>query len=150
MPGISCSNSCSSRVIWEVAGNCNDYSVDVTKERDEPEQWQYDHWKARDEKKLQVLEHRTKNRNCRTDRLLSTASTSTASRPSTWTTLLLRRKEIQIRTCSYCGTKTGKTMARCRPEMILNLQPDHLLWPATWKVEDIHTFLEVDDFDSDH
>ena len=91
-----------------------------------------------------------KNRHCRTDGLLSTASTSTTSTPSTWTTLLLGLKEIDTRTCSYCGTKTEKTMARCQSEMTSNLQPDHLLWPATRKVKDIHTLLGVDDFDSDH
>ena len=41
-------------------------------------------------------------------------------------------------------------MARCQSEMISNLQPDHLLWPATRMVKEIHTLLEADDFDNDH
>ena len=91
----------------------------------------------------------TKNHSCRTVGLLSTASTSIASRPSTWTTLLLGMKEIDTRTCSSCGTKMEKTMARCQSEMISNLQPDHLLWLATRKVKHIHTIFEVDDIDNE-
>ena len=63
----------------------------------------------------------TKNRSCRTDGLSRTASTSITSKPSTWTTLQLGKKEFDIRTCSYCGTETDKTMAKCHSEMISNL-----------------------------
>ena len=64
--------------------------------------------------------------------------------------LLLGRNEIDTRTCSYYGTKTERTLARCQYEMISNLQPDQLPWPATRKVKEMFTFLEVDGFDSDH
>ena len=56
---------------------------------------------------------------------------------------------VDTRICSSCGTKKEKTMARYQSEMISNLQSDHLLWPVAGKVNDIRTFLEVGDFDSD-
>ena len=85
----------------------------------EPKQWQYDHWKAKDAavavRKRNFpwntdvsLIHSTKNRNRRTDGLLSAARTRITSQPSTWTMLLLGMKEIDTRTCSYCDFKTGK------------------------------------------
>ena len=80
----------------------------------------------------------------------STASAQITSKPSMWTMLLTGMKEIDTRPCSYRGIKTERILERCQDEMISNLQPDHLLWPDTWKVERISSSLEVNDFDSDH
>ena len=55
----------------------------------------------------------------------------------------------QYQNISYCGMKKARILERCQDEMISNLQPEHLLWPTTRKVNTISTCLEVDDFDSD-
>ena len=78
-----------------------------------PKQWQYDRWNAKDAtiavRKRNflwntdgLLFRSTKNRNRRTDGLLSAASTWITSQPSTWTMLLFSMKEIDTRTCSHC------------------------------------------------
>ena len=89
-------------------------------ERNGPEQWRYDHRKAGDategskKNTMSPLNRcgspifHPKNRNCCTIGLLLSASTSTTSKPSTWTTLLLGVKEIDTRTCSSFGTKTKR------------------------------------------
>ena len=58
--------------------------------------------------------------------------------------------KVDTKICSSCGTKKGKDDGKIslRDDFQL-VEPDHLLWPATRKVNDIRTFLEVDDFDSD-
>ena len=48
-----------------------------------------------------LLTHNTKRLNAHMDRLLSTASIWTTSKPSMWTMLLIGMKEIDTRTCSY-------------------------------------------------
>ena len=147
--------------VWTNRENQEENWPGHTGERRGPKQWQHDHWKAKDaaegakKRDYKSIEHRRLTDPAYQESQLShgwtlTASTSTTSKPSTWTTLLLGEKEIGTRTCSYCGFKTERTLERCQFEMISNLQPDHLLWPATRKVKYGPTFLEVDDFDSDH
>ena len=54
------------------------------------------------------LIHNIESCNRRTDGLSSIASTSITSKLSMWTTLPTGMKEIDARTCSYCGIKTER------------------------------------------
>ena len=89
----------------------------------------------------------TKNRNCRTVGLLSTASTSTTSKPSTWTTLQLWEERDGYQNMLVLRYKDGKDHGK------MSIRRFQICSPITCCGQPpgrIHTFLEVDDFDSDH
>ena len=105
-----------------------------------PAQWQYDHWQAKDattgkDRGCKSIEYRWITDILQVHRYLKTINVDNVAN---W----------DEKDCSYCGIKTEITMERCQSEMISNLQPDHLLWPATREVKDISTFLEVDEWEN--